>query len=253
MSDNSFDPESLPTDPDEFLAETPPKTENPWLNLIFNIGLPVLILNKGGVYIGSFYALILAIFFPLAYGLTDLIRSHKVNWISVLGLLNVCVTGGLALWGKTGLWFAFKEAAFPLLIGSFVWLSSYTSKPALSYFVLNPQAFNLDKMNLQLNTEEKKQSFDQLVRKSTQLLSISFAVSASLNFALACRIFSPIDNALAPEAQSQLLNEQIAKMTQMSFMVILIPSLVILLGIILYFSSQFKKITGTQLEDYFKN
>ena len=235
------------------LAKKPIKAENPWLNLIFNIALPVLILNKGGAYVGSFYALLLAIFFPLAYGLHDLYKSHKINWISVLGLLNVLLTGGLALWGKTGLWFAFKEAAFPLLIGIFVWFSSYTQKPALSYFVLNPQAFNIDKMNQQLDTADKKMAFDKLVRKSTQFLSLSFAVSAALNFFLAARIFSPIDLTLNPEMQSQLLNEQIAQMTQMSFVVILVPSLIILLGIILHFSSQFKKITGTALDEYFQN
>ena len=254
MSDNNtFDPSELPTEPEEFLEETPAKNENPWLNLIFNIALPVLILNKGGTYIGSVYALILALFFPLAYGLTDLIRTHKVNWISVLGLLNVSLTGGLALLGKTGLWFAFKEAAFPTLIGAFVFISSYTSKPALSFFVLNPQAFQLDKMMAQLDTLEKKNSFDQLVRQSTRYLSFSFAVSAILNFTLAIRIFAPIDSSLNTESQSQVLNEQIAKMTQMSFLVILIPSILILLGIILNFSRQFKKITGTKLEDYFKN
>ncbi len=233
--------------------EKPVQAENPWLNLIFNIALPVLILNKGGEHVGSFYALLLAIFFPLAYGLWDLYRSHKINWISVLGLLNVLFTGGLALSGKTGLWFAGKEAAFPLLIGIFVWFSSYTPKPALSYFILNPQAFNIDKMNQQLNSAEKKDAFDQLVRKSTQFLSLSFAVSAALNFVLAARIFSPIDLNLSAESQSQILNEQIAQMTQMSFVVILVPSLVILLGIILHFSSRFKKITGHPLEDYFKN
>jgi hypothetical protein len=246
MSKNPLNPTDAPA-----LPSQPVKADNPWLNLIFNIALPVLILNKGGAHIGSFYALLLAIFFPLAYGLHDLYKSHKINWISVLGLCNVLLTGSLALSGKTGLWFACKEAAFPLLIGLFVWFSSYTPKPALSYFVLNPQAFNIDKMNLQLDTEEKKLSFDKLVRKSTRFLSLSFAVSATLNFTLATRIFSPINTALAPEIQSQTLNEQIAKMTQMSFMVILIPSLLILLGIILHFSGQFKKITGTPLEDYF--
>lgn len=235
------------------MSEKPKRTESPWLNLIFNIALPVLILNKGGAHIGPLYALVLAIFFPLAYGLHDLYKSHKINWISVLGLLNVLLTGGLALLGKTGLWFAFKEAAFPLLIGIFVWFSASTKKPALSYFVLNPQAFNLEKMNQQLDTPEKKSAFDQLVRHSTQLLSLSFAVSALLNFWLAARIFSPIDVSLSADIQSQQLNEQIAKMTQMSFVVILVPSLVILLGIILHFSSRFKKITGTPLEEYFHN
>lgn len=227
-----------------------PQHENPWLNLVFNIAIPVLILNKAGSYIGAGFALALAIFFPLAFGLLDLRKSHKINWISVLGLFNVIFTGGLALLGKTGLWFAFKEAAFPLLIGAFVWFSAFTQKPALSFFILRPQVFNLEKMNHQLNTDEKKQSFNLLMKRATQLLSFSFLVSAALNFGLAAFIFKPIDPSLQAEAQSQVLNEQIAQMTQWSFVVILVPSLIILVGIMLYFSRQFKKITGSPLEDY---
>lgn len=227
--------------------------ENPWLNLIFNIALPVLILNKGGHYVAPAVALVIAILFPLGYGLMDLVRSKKVNWISVLGLLNVLLTGSLALSGKTGIWFAVKEAAFPFLIGLFVWSSSFTKKPALSFFVLNPQAFDIDKMMKALDTEEKMHAFDGLVKTSTQFLSLSFLVSASLNFGLAYKIFKPIEDGLTDAARSQVLNEQIAQMTQWSFVVILVPSMIILLAIILYFGKRFKAITGQPLDQYFRN
>lgn len=225
--------------------------ENPWLNLIFNIALPVLILNKGGEFVGPVWALVVAILFPLGYGLHDLYKSHKINWISVLGLLNVAFTGGLALSGKTGIWFAVKEAAFPLLIGVFVWASAFGSRPALSFFILNPQAFNIEKMMLTLNTPEKKLQFDELVKLSTQFLSVSFLVSAALNFGLAYKVFTPISPELSDEAQSQILNEQIAQMTQWSFLVILVPSMIILLAIILYFGKRFRAITGEPLDHYF--
>lgn len=227
--------------------------ENPWLNIIFNIALPVLILNKGGAYIGPAWALVIAILFPLGYGLVDLYNSRKINWISVLGLLNVLFTGGLALSGKTGIWFAVKEAAFPLLIGIFVWASAFSRRPALSFFILNPQAFNIEKMMLALDTEEKKRAFDGLVKTSTQFLSISFLVSAALNFGLAYKVFKPIATDITPDAQSQVLNEQIAQMTQWSFVVILVPSMIILLAIILYFGKRFKTITGESLDQYFQN
>lgn len=229
-----------------------PQRENPWMNLLFNIALPVIILNKGGDHIGPTPALLLAMLFPLVYGLHDLYKTKKINWISVLGLLNVAFTGGFALLGKTGIWFAFKEAAFPLLIGVFVWASSFTQKPALGIFLLNPQAFQIDKMMAALDTPDKKTLFDQLVKKSTQYLSLSFLISAALNFGLAYKIFVvPVNAALSEAAQSQVLNEQIAEMTKWSFIVILIPSMIILLALILYFGKQFKKITGESLENYF--
>ncbi len=228
------------------------RRENPWYNLIFNIALPVLILNKGGAYLGPLWALVLAILFPLAYGLADLLQSHKINWISVLGVLNVVFTGGFALSGLTGVWFAVKEAAFPLLIGAFVYFSAFGKKPALSFFILNPQAFDIERMHLALDTTEKQQRFDGLVRHGTQLLSLSFLVSSALNFALAYRVFKPIANDIDSDAQSQVLNEQIAQMTQWSFLVILIPSMVILLAIVLYFAKKFKDITGESIEKYLR-
>jgi hypothetical protein len=224
--------------------------ENPWLNIIFNIAIPVLILNKGGKFVGPLPALGLAIFFPLAYGVLDLRRSHRINWFSVLGLLNVALTGGLAISGKTGLWFAFKEAAFPLLIGLFVWFSAFTQNPALSFFILRPQVFKLEKIEEALDNADKKRDFAKLMKRATQLLSFSFLVSATLNFGLAARIFTPINSQLLPDAQSQILNEQIAQMTQWSFVVILAPSLLILVAIMFYFSQRFKAITGFPLEDY---
>ncbi len=232
------------------------KKENPIYNILFNIALPSIILSKGDEWGGNFVnptgALLIAMAFPLIYGIVDLIQSHKVNWISVLGLLNVGFTGGFALLGKTGIWFAFKEAAFPLLIGIFVWASSFTKKPALSLFILNPQAFQIDRMMQALNTPEKKQTFDQLVKKSTQYLSVSFLISALLNFSLAYKIFVPIDVGLTLETQSQVLNEQISQMTKWSFLVILLPSMMILFALILYFAKIFKNITGEPLDNYFQ-
>lgn len=227
------------------------KRENPWWNLLFNILLPIIILNKGGDHIGATNALVIAILFPLSYGLHELWQTKKINWISVLGLLNVAFTGGFALSGKTGIWFAFKEAAFPLLIGVFVWASSFTRKPALGIFLLNPQAFQIDKMLSTLDSDHKKKQFDLLVRKSTQYLSGSFLISAGLNFGLAYKIFTPLDLSKTKEIQDQLLNEQIAEMTKWSFIVILIPSMLILLALILYFGKRFKSITGESLENFF--
>ena len=115
-----------------------PAKENAFLNLIFNIALPVFILNKLSKTIGPLNALILALAFPLAYGAYDLIKRKKVNAFSILGLLNVSLTGGLALMGLNGFWFAVKEAAFPALVGCFVLGSAFTKKPFIETLFLNP-------------------------------------------------------------------------------------------------------------------
>lgn len=121
----------------EELPKPLPKNENAFLNLLFNILLPILILNKGSEMLGALAALGLALLFPIAYGLYDLAQRRKVNMFSIIGLLNVSLTGGLAVSGLGGFWFALKEAVFPLIIGVFVAGSALTKKPLIQTLVIN--------------------------------------------------------------------------------------------------------------------
>jgi hypothetical protein len=110
------------------------KKENMFLNLGFNLILPMFFLMKGEKYFGdyleniideskndSFIAtimLLIAISFPIGYGTLDFIKRKKLNFFSVLGLISVLLTGGIGLIpGATVAMFAIKEAAIPALLG----------------------------------------------------------------------------------------------------------------------------------------
>lgn len=229
-----------------------PKTENAFLNLAFNIVIPVVILNKGSAAWGALPALLLALFFPISYGLFDILRRKKINFFSILGLLNVGVTGGLALSGLGGIWFAVKEAAFPALIGLFVAGSAFTEKPFIRTLVLNPQAMNWPLVDEKLKSLRRESEFLSLLKSATFLLSGSFAISAFLNFWLAVRIFVPLDPSLTAEQKSVHLNEQIAQMTSVSMGVIFIPSVIILMGIMFYLFRGITKTTGLSLQEILK-
>lgn len=229
-----------------------PQKENSFLNLLFNIVLPVLILNKLSKFIGPFWALILALAFPLAYGAYDLFKRRKINAFSVLGLLNVMLTGGLALLGLHGFWFAVKEAAFPALVGLFVLGSAFTKKPFIEALFLNPALMKVDLLEERLKERGKQQDFHDHMRKATMWLSLSFAFSALLNFLLARKIFTNIDSTLAAEAQSTLLNEQIAQMTTWSMAIIMVPSMIFLLGIFWYLMRGVKEHSGLSTEELLK-
>lgn len=229
-----------------------PKQENSFLNLIFNILLPVLILNKTSGFIGPLGALFLALAFPLAYGTYDLIQRRKVNAFSALGLLNVLFTGGLALMGLNGFWFAVKEAAFPSLVGLFVFGSAFTRRPFIETLFLNPALMKVDLLEERLQEKNNKTEFHSHMKKATLWLSLSFVFSAILNFVLAKRIFINIDPALTPEAQSIILNEQIAKMTTWSMVVIMVPSIIFLIAIFLYLLKGIKDYAGLSTEELLK-
>lgn len=222
----------------------PHTQENGFKSLIFNIAIPVLILNKGSKYMDPKLALAVALAFPLGYGIWDYLQKRKVNPISFLGLLNVAITGGLAIAGLNGFWFSIKEAAFPLLVGAFVFASSFSENPFISQLFLNPQVFKLDLIEQKILEFNRQNEFKVMLKNATQLLSGSFLLSAILNFILAEQIFIPIDPGLTDLAKSEILNGQIAKMTTWSMAVILLPSILFLVGILFYTIRNLQKITN---------
>lgn len=228
------------------------KSENAFLNLIFNIAIPVFILNKGTAKFGAEKALFIALAFPLLYGAFDYYRQRKVNYVALLGLLNVSFTGGFALSGLTGIWFAVKEAMFPLLIGLFVFASRWTDAPFVKKIFLNPQVMNIDLIEERLK-ERGRREFDELLRTATLFFSVSFLISAALNFGLAYTIFTEFPPEIDAAARSGLLNEQIARMTQWSFLVIMFPSMMILAGILWYLIKGLERTTGLPKEQIFKS
>lgn len=227
------------------MAETQKqKPENALLNILFNIVIPILILNKGSKVLGSVWGLVIALAFPLSYGIYDHMKRKKTNAISILGLLNVGITGSLALFKLHGIWFAVKEAAFPLLVGGFVFGSAFTKNPFIATLFLNPQLIDVDKLKSRLFEKQTEPEFGELLKKSTLWISLSFVFSAICNFVLAVRIFEPINEALADEAQALILNEQIARMTTWSMAVIVLPSIIFLVGIFLYLTKGMQRLSG---------
>ncbi len=229
------------------------KPENPFLNIIFNIVIPVFVLNKLSVQLGAAQALLLALAFPISYGLYDLWARKKVNWISVLGLFNVMTTGGFALLGVCGMWFALKEASLPTLLGLWVLGSAYTQNPVVDKMLLNPQIFKRDLVEEKLKSLGKMDDFKNLVKTSTLYFSFSFFLSGLLNFALATYVFAPIDSSLTQEQSAHVLNEQIAQMTSYSFVVIMIPSMVVLGLVLWHLLRGLSKITGLKFEEMMKS
>jgi hypothetical protein len=226
-------------------SNTPP--ENPFLNLIVNILLPVMVLNKGTHYAGPHLTLALALCFPIVYGLQDYIRRRHKNYVSLLGMINILLTGGLAVMNLGGIWFAVKEATLPLLLGVLVLGSAWTSNPAARLMFCNPQILNMSLIDERLRALGRETSFLRLLARTTLWLSLSFFISAACNFVLANHIFKDIDPSLAASAQSQALNEQIARMTWMGFAVIALP-LMVFSGVLVYdFLKRLSRLTEVPL------
>ncbi len=151
-----------------------------------------------------------------------------------------------------GIWFAVKEAAFPLLIGLFVFGSIFTEKPFFKSLLLNPAAFQVEKI-LEITKEKQADlKLHLLMKKLTALLSLSFLLSAVLNFVLAIRIFTPLASGLTEIQKQEILNEQLSQMTLYSLVIILVPSMVFLAAILYYAFKEIRKITGLRWEELVK-
>lgn len=225
---------------------------NSFTHILINIILPVYILNKGANWgLSPKNALFVALALPLGSGLYSIYKNKKMDFISLLGLLNILISGTLSLMALGGIWFAVKEALFPLLIGVFVLFSSFGKSPFFESLFLNPTAFDVDKIQQKITETNKEADFKALMKSSTQLLSLSFLMSAILNFLLAIKIFTPLAENLTSEEKQNILNQQLGQMTMYSMAVILVPSIIFLGAILFYTFKKLTALTGLSTNDLF--
>ena len=246
-------PESkLERQPDTQARPQAQKPENPWINILFNILIPVFILNQLTRRLdenGPLIALLVALAFPLGYGIYDYLTRKKKNWLSLLGIVNVGFTGGMGLFQLEGIWFAIKEATFPALIGIAVYVSAFTRNPLMKLMAVDTGALDMQRISLRLTELGKEGAFFAHLRKSTKLMAVSFAISSFLNFVIAIRVFTQIDTALPELERQAILNEQIADMTWLGFAFIALPLMVFTFAVMWYLIAGIKRLTGLSLEE----
>ena len=221
----------------------PQRPNNTLLELIFNIAIPSIILMKlsGDQYLGSMYALVIALLFPIGYGLYDFIQNKSMNFISLLGFLSTLLTGGIGLFELDVEWLAIKEAAIPSAIGIVVLVSGFWGKPLIAKILLNPLVFNLELIYELLENKNKTAEFKAKIQRANHLLSLTFVFSATMNYLLAKWI-------VTSPAGSTEFNEQLGEMTMLSYPVIAIPSMVMLFAIMFYVVKTVMRLTDLKLD-----
>ena len=97
----------------------PKKKPGMLANLGFNIVLPTVILSKlsGANFFGPVWGVVIALAFPIGYGIYDYFRAHKPNFFSILGVISVLLTGSMSLLNLPPHYIAVKDAAVPGLLG----------------------------------------------------------------------------------------------------------------------------------------
>lgn len=209
------------------------------VNLALNVILPSVILAKMSTpeRLGPTWSLVVALLFPIGYGLWDLFANGNRNLFSLIGLISILLTGGLGLLQIGGFWFAVKEAALPLAIGIAVIASTGTKRPLVRTFLFNDQVINVSAVEAALEQNGNRGDFEFLLKRANWWLASSFFVSAALNFGLAMWI-------LKSPAGTPEFNAELGKMTALSWVVITVPTMAILFYALFNLIKGVRHLTG---------
>lgn len=216
----------------------------PLVDLLVSILIPSAILMKlsGPEQLGPGGALVIALAFPLGWGIFELFKYRKFNFIALLGLVSVLLTGGIGLLELAPKWLAVKEAAIPGIIGIAILVSTYTPYPLIRTLVYNPRVMNIEKIEMKLHELGNRGIFDRRLQNATYLLSSTFLFSAIMNYLLAIWI-------VTSPAGTTAFNEELGQMTLLSYPMIAIPSTVMMIAILFYLWRTIRLLTGFKLEE----
>ena len=224
-----------------------PKPENLLVNLLCNVALPTAILTwlSGDRWLGPRGGLVVALAFPVGYGVHDFVTRRRWNFISIIGFASVLISGGFGLLKVGGLWFAVKDAAIPTAIGLAVLASTRAKTPLINELLYNPQVIDVERVDAALAARGAQAAFARLLRRATALLSLAFFVSAALNYALARYL-------LRGPPGTAAFNAQLAKMHLVSWPVIVLPSTAMMVLVLWRLLGGIRDLTGLPLDDLFR-
>jgi intracellular septation protein A len=221
---------------------------NPLLEIGVTILLPALILMKlsAPARLGALYALLLALAFPLCWGLWDRWRRRKINWLSVLGVVSALLTGGIGLLSLNAFWLAVKEAAVPGVIGLVILASAWTRSPLIRMMVFNATLFDVDRVHRALDERANSSVFEQRLRTGTVLLAATFFFSAVANFLLTRQIVSST-------AGTEAFNQELGRLTLLSYPIVAVPSMIMMMALMWWLARAARRLTGLDLGDMLKS
>ena len=209
--------------------------------MVLNVVVPVIVLTtlSGDDRLGPITGLIVALSFPIGYGLYDLARRRRLNFISAIGIIGVLLTGGIGLLKLDVQWVAIKEAGVPLIIGLAILISLKT--PFNLVQKLLGQIIDMKQIEDSLRESGHEGAFQRHLTNATYIIASSFFLSAVLNYILAKIVV------VSPAGTTEF-NQELGKMAAISFPVIAIPSILLLAVTVYYLLSRISEFTGVDIQ-----
>ncbi len=213
-------------------------------NLLFNIVIPVVILTKFSEEsaLGPAWSIVVALAFPVAYGLWEMKQTGKLNGFSVLGVISVLLTGGISLLHLDPKYIAIKEAAIPGFIGLAVLVSQKSHRSVVKMLIFNDQIIQIESVYEALKRHNTESLFEKKMSIVTYMVASSFFLSSFLNYVLAKIV-------LQSSPGTAEFSAELGRMTALSYPVIVIPSMIVLIAALWFLIIQLKSLTKLSLEE----
>ncbi|TMN93487.1 MFS transporter [Pseudoalteromonas phenolica] len=214
--------------------------------LLFNIFIPVIILTRfsSDEYLGPSLGVAIALAFPLGFGLWELKKVGKFSFISILGIVSVLLTGGISLLELDVKYIAIKEALVPGLIAIAIFVSQHTKYPLIKTMLFNQNTLDVERIEKALSERGNLDQLPKVQTVASNILGASFIFSSAMNYILAKMI-------VVSPTGTEAFNNELGRMTALSYPVIAIPSMILFFVALYYLLSSIKKLSGLTLEEMF--
>lgn len=222
----------------------PRKPDSALTSILINVIIPVAILSflSKDKYLGPVWALVVGLAFPIGYGIRTLIRDRKADFMSVIGIISVTLTGVFGILKLPPEYVAVKEAAIPLIIGIAVVISLKTPFPLIKKILMTEALFDVDRLKTALKEKGNEAIFEKRLVGLTWGFAASFFLSSGLSYALAKVV-------LKSEPGSEAYTAELGKMTGLSHVVVLVPVMIVMFVVMNKLFNTLTELTGCKLDD----
>lgn len=226
------------------MSEAKPKQESPLTSILINVIIPVVILSflSKEKYLGPVWALVVGLAFPIGYGLRTLIKDRKADFMSIIGIVSVTLTGVFGILRLPPEYIAIKEAAIPLLLGLAIVISLKTPFPLIKKLMMTEALFDVERLQAALREKGNEVVFEKRLVGLTWGFASSMFLSSGLNYALAKIV-------LKSEPGTEAFTAELGKMTGLSHIVVLIPCMVVMIWVMNKLFNTLTELTGLKLDD----
>lgn len=226
------------------MSQPAPKQENPMISILLNVVIPVVILTtlSKEKYLGPLWGLVTALILPVGYGTYILIKERRADFVSIIGIISVLLTGVFGVLQLPRIWMACKEAAIPLILGLAIVISLKTPWPLIRKILFNEKLFNVPLLHERLRELGNETRFEKRLVGLTWGLASSMFLSAVLNFGLAMVILRSAPG--TPEYSAE-----IGKMMGLSYVVVMLPSMAVMILVLIALIKTLTHLTGLKMDN----